>query len=182
MPTPDAPKASALNTSVPLRAPPSVNTGTRPFTAATTSATQSIVARRVSSLRPPWLDTMTPSAPCALAACASSPVTMPLMNSFPRTSPRKRSNHSRVSPGGASPFTCDTSIPAKSGARSHMSWRFPTWQAVQSRLSRRAARRNASEFRAPAVAVESTDSTMASAPADSARRTSSRVTVQSSVG
>jgi hypothetical protein len=75
MPTPDAPKASALNTSVPLRAPPSINTGTRPFTAATTSATQSIVARRVSSLRPPWLETMTPSAPCALAACASSPVT-----------------------------------------------------------------------------------------------------------
>jgi len=40
------------------------------FTAAATSGTQSIVARRVSSFRPPWLDTLTPSAPCATAVWA----------------------------------------------------------------------------------------------------------------
>ncbi|OMH79259.1 hypothetical protein AX774_g7333 [Zancudomyces culisetae] len=48
-----APSASALNTSVPLRTPPSISTGIFPSTASTTSATASIVAVTVSSCRPP---------------------------------------------------------------------------------------------------------------------------------
>lgn len=76
--THEAPKASAMSTSDPLRNPPSTNTGTRPRTAATTSGSASMAAGTPSSCRPPWLLTMTPAAPAATARWASSPVRMPL--------------------------------------------------------------------------------------------------------
>ena len=77
-----APKAKALNISEPRLNPLSTKTGILPPTASTTSGKLSIVARPLSSARPPWFYTMMPSTPCSMLNCASSRVTIPFSTTF----------------------------------------------------------------------------------------------------
>mmetsp|Transcript_32073 Transcript_32073/g.63587 ORF Transcript_32073/g.63587 Transcript_32073/m.63587 type:complete len:271 (+) Transcript_32073:678-1490(+) len=97
IPTPVAPMARHLNTSVALLIPPSTNTSTgAPFgplsclpsppyaalSVATTSGNTSIPGRAVSTCRPPWLERMSASAPLATPSRASAPDCTPLSTSF----------------------------------------------------------------------------------------------------
>mmetsp|Transcript_24485 Transcript_24485/g.54612 ORF Transcript_24485/g.54612 Transcript_24485/m.54612 type:complete len:206 (-) Transcript_24485:784-1401(-) len=79
IPTAEAPRARAFRTSVPRRIPPSIQTGTPlPRMASTTSGNTSNAERQPSNCRPPWFETMIPSAPAPTARMASSAVMMPL--------------------------------------------------------------------------------------------------------
>src|SRR5271166_4943451 len=88
--------ASALTMSVPRRKPLSTSTGMRPATAPTISGNASIVARPLSSTRPPWFETMMPSTPLSTASVASSPVRIPLSMILVRTVSRSRLTKSQV--------------------------------------------------------------------------------------
>ena len=94
-----APSASALSTSVPRRTPPSMKTGSRPASALTTGCSASTVARQPSSCRPPWLETMTPLAPCSAASRASSGVMMPLTSTGSPVMLRSQLRSAHVSVG-----------------------------------------------------------------------------------
>ncbi|MNR25351.1 hypothetical protein D3C85_1424970 [compost metagenome] len=60
-----APRATALSTSEPRRKPPSTITGKPDGTASTTSGKACKGEMQPSSWRPPWFDTITPSAPAS---------------------------------------------------------------------------------------------------------------------
>ena len=62
----------------------------RPPTASITSGKTSIVARPLSTTRPPWFETMIPSMPLSAASFASSCVRMPLSTIFILTVSRRR--------------------------------------------------------------------------------------------
>src|SRR5450830_1474405 len=81
--TPLAPRATALSTSWPERMPPSICTSISEPTASTMAGKASIDDCAPSSWRPPWLDTISASAPLATARRASSGSMMPLMMSLP---------------------------------------------------------------------------------------------------
>ena len=76
--TPSAPRARALNTSMPERMPPSTSTVILPPTASTMAGSTSAVAGHWSSTRPPWLETTMPLAPASRAFLAPATVMMPL--------------------------------------------------------------------------------------------------------
>lgn len=69
-----APRAIALNISVPLRIPPSRPILIRPWTTLAQSANASTDAGTLSSCRPPWLETIIPCSPWPTASNASSGV------------------------------------------------------------------------------------------------------------
>ena len=77
MTTADAPRASAKNTSAPVRTPLSSRMGTWPATAAAISGRTSRLAGDGSTWRPPWFETKMAEAPAAMAASAASTVRMP---------------------------------------------------------------------------------------------------------
>src|SRR5262245_30585614 len=99
MQMPLAPRASALKISVPRRNPPSMRTGSLPWTPSTTSGRHSIVPRPPSCARPPWFDTMIPSTPWRTASSASSRVSMPLSTSLSFVMSLSLRTTSHVSPG-----------------------------------------------------------------------------------
>ena len=78
MSTASAPRARALNTSMPVRMPPSTKIFSLPPTAAAMSGRTSAVAGHWSSTRPPWLETTMPAAPASRAFSAPRTVMMPL--------------------------------------------------------------------------------------------------------
>ena len=88
--------------SVPRRIPPSTSTATRPSTAATTSGSTSIEAGALSSCLPPWLETITPAAPCSTASAASSPRSTPFTITGRLVEATSRSRSSHVSDGSIS--------------------------------------------------------------------------------
>ena len=73
-----APSARALNTSRPVRMPPSTKIFIRPPTASAMAGSTSAVEGHWSSTRPPWLDTTMPAAPASMALRAPAGVMMPL--------------------------------------------------------------------------------------------------------
>ena len=84
MSTASAPSASALNTSVPVRMPPSTKIFMLLPTASAISGSTSALAGVWPSTRPPWLDTMIAAAPASAAFCAPRTVMTPLtMNGMP---------------------------------------------------------------------------------------------------
>ena len=99
------------------RMPPSTRTGIRPPTASTTSGKLSIVARLLSTARPPWFDTMIPSAPYCTQRAASPRVTIPLMTTRMSVLSLSRRTKSQVSPGADSPVTPVKSSPSNIGLR-----------------------------------------------------------------
>src|SRR5262245_45093731 len=95
MPTAFAPSASAFTISVPRRKPLSTSTGILPA-ASMISGSASMVERPLSSLRPPWLETMIASMPLVVASLASSCDMIPLRRSLILTVSRKRLMISQV--------------------------------------------------------------------------------------
>ena len=98
--TKDAPRASAFSTSLPRRMPPSYITVMPP-------ASRAISARLrrpeivPSNCRPPWLDTMMPSAPASRHMRASSGEMMPFTTSLPFQRRRISSRCSHAKPSRA---------------------------------------------------------------------------------
>ncbi len=89
--TKSAPAAIALTASSPERMPPSTIRASRSPTAARIGASISTGAGDESSCRPPWLETMIPSAPTFTAWAASSGCISPLMTNFRGHLARNRS-------------------------------------------------------------------------------------------
>ena len=77
--TASAPRANALNTSTPVRMPPSTRILQRPLTASAISGRTSAVAGTWSRTRPPWLEITIAEAPASTAFCAPRAVMTPLM-------------------------------------------------------------------------------------------------------
>ena len=75
--TASAPRARALNTSMPVRMPPSTRMVILPPTASAMAGSTSAVAGHWSSTRPPWLETTMPAAPASRAFFAPATVMMP---------------------------------------------------------------------------------------------------------
>ena len=73
-----APRASALSTSVPCLMPPSKYTSSRSPTASAISGSISMVPLLPCRAWPPWLETISASAPCSAHRTASSAVCTPL--------------------------------------------------------------------------------------------------------
>ena len=80
---PRAPSATALRMSWPERTPPSIQTSIFEPTASAMDGTAAIEDMAPSSWRPPWLLTMSASAPLLAASWASSTSRMPLRMSLP---------------------------------------------------------------------------------------------------
>ena len=128
-----------------------------------------MVPRPVSVARPPWFDTITPSAPCSTARAASSPVSIPFSTTFMVVSFFRRSTKLQsASAARVSPLS-----PANIGfARFRSGVEPPTggvlWHALQSRVSSRAKRAMVSRL---LPARRSTVQTSTGQPAASARLT-----------
>jgi hypothetical protein len=75
--TPDAPSASAMNTSFPLRTPPSTSIGTRPSIRRALRSSARMLVGAADSTRSPWFEIATPSQPAAMARSASSGCSTP---------------------------------------------------------------------------------------------------------
>src|SRR5690606_1908701 len=80
---PLAPRAIAFNTSWPERIPPSIQTSISLPTAWAMAGTAEMDEGAPSSCRPPWLETMSASAPDSTASRASWASMMPLSTSLP---------------------------------------------------------------------------------------------------
>jgi hypothetical protein len=98
------PSARALRTSLPRRIPPSNITVIGAAARAISGSTRG-GAMAPSSCRPPWFDTIMPSAPASRALWASSAARMPLITKFPRQRLRMDFRCSQVS-RSRGPVTC----------------------------------------------------------------------------
>ena len=103
--TASAPRARALNTSMPVRMPPSTRMVILPPTASAMAGSTSAVAGHWSSTRPPWLDTTMPAAPASRAFFAPATVMMPLaMKGLPAMATICRSSSTVLLPAGGVMF------------------------------------------------------------------------------
>jgi len=103
--TASAPNASALNTSTPLRIPPSTNIFIESPTASAISSRTSAVAGHWSSTRPPWFDTTIADAPASFAFNAPLTVITPFtINGVPAIFAIWRSSSTVLLPAGGSIF------------------------------------------------------------------------------
>ena len=71
----------------------------RPSTASTTSGSTSIVAKVVSRYLAPWLETITPLAPCSALCLPSSPTMIPLTTTGSLVLAASQSRSSQVEAG-----------------------------------------------------------------------------------
>ena len=150
--------------------PPSTSTSIRPSTASTTSGSASIVAGAPSSWRPPWLETITPAAPCSQASAASSAVTMPF-TSTGRLESETSSSRSSHSTEGSIRENMSAGVPAVALPAAAAKLGTVTSAGITKPVRRSRSRR-------PSRGA-STVSAIASKPASSAWSISARVTPRS---